>query len=286
MSNRLYFNYLRKDKPLYWWRPNVPHRHGIHSNFGDELNPYLYRLLTDKQPRQAKATAKNKVLAIGSILANAQAGDVVWGSGLNGKVRDESGQIRLPPSPSAIAFNAVRGPLTRNLLVEAGANVPETYGDPSLLLRLFHPPNPERRGTLVIPHFSDLAGTLAHWSHPRETVVWNVDSGVEATLAAINSAALVVTSALHGIILAEALGVPVVPFTLSNEEAPFKFEDYFLGTGRSMPRFEEGIEAALHATPPPPASLPNTLLAGLLRSCPFPLSAASRNLITSLEGGE
>lgn len=259
---------------------------GVRSNFGDELNQLLYHWLTDRLPRRASEGDRGKVLAIGSVLANAKPGDVVWGSGLNGKVKDEDGNILLPARPEAITFRSVRGPLTRKLLVDAGATIPEVYGDPALLVRLFMDPPAERRGTLVIPHYTDMAAAMEQWKHREDTLIWNVDAPVEATLAAINSAARVVTSALHGIIVAEALGVPVIPMRIGNEEALFKFNDYWHGTGRPPTPFVEGLEAALAAEAAEPPVFPEALFEGMMESCPFPLKDALPPLNRAWASGE
>lgn len=54
-------------------------------------------------------------------------------------------------------------------------------------------------------------------------------------VAHIASAERVVASSLHGIIVAEAFNVPVA-VVASPSEPPFKYEDYFEGTGRRLPR--------------------------------------------------
>ena len=246
---------------------------GIASNFGDELNRDLYRWITGKEPLKAASRTRGKVLAIGSVLHLAQPRDVVWGSGLNGKVKNAAGGIALPKHPDSIHFKAVRGPLTRKLLMEAGADVPEVYGDPALLVGHFVKPLAERRGTLVFPHFSDMAATLNQWSHPSETLIWNAQAPVESTIAAINASERVVTSALHGMVLADALGVPVVPMRIGTEESTFKYHDYWLGTEREPLEFVQGLNSALEANPVMAPALPENFLERLLASCPFKVRA-------------
>lgn len=244
---------------------------GISSNIGDELNRTLYVWLTGKEPRRATEQVRGKVMAIGSILHNAQPGDVVWGSGLNGRVQDGNGEIRLPKRLETIQFKAVRGPLTRQLLVDAGADVPEIYGDPALLVRKFVKPPAERRGTLVFPHYTDMSLLLEQWGHPSETLVWNAEASVESTIAAINASERVVSSALHGIILADALGVPVVPMRLGAEIPLFKYHDYWLGTQREPVNFTHGLSEALSADAAPPPQFDEALFQRLIASCPFEL---------------
>lgn len=263
--------FSKRAKSLYWWKPAPNHPMGISSNIGDELNRNLYVWLTGKEPRRATEQTRGKVLAIGSVLHNAQPGDVVWGSGLNGRVTDREGKIRLPKRLESIHFKAVRGPLTRQLLVDAGADVPEIYGDPALLVRQFITPPVERRGTLVFPHYTDMPLLLEQWAHPSETLVWNAEASVESTIAAINASERVISSAMHGIILADALGVPVVPMRLGTRIPLFKYHDYWLGTQREPVDFTHGLNEALSAEAAPPPTFDEALFQGLIDSCPFDL---------------
>lgn len=261
----------RGSPPLYWWRPAAGARHGFTSNLGDELNPWLYKHLTGQQAMLAKPRTKKKILGIGSILHAARPGDTVWGSGLNGKVRNDHGEIYLPPDLHKVEFRAVRGPLTRALLVQAGGDVPEVYGDPALLLSQFVQPLPpvQRRGTLILPHYSDHEQTLRELPDSPEIRVQRIDAPVETILEAINSSARVLTTALHGIVAAEALSVPVTFFRLGTKEDMFKYEDYFAGTGRSLDAPSQGLYPALQSSTLPPLYPVVELKQKMVDSCPF-----------------
>lgn len=257
--------------PVYWWEPRGKPKHGFGRNFGDELNPWLFERIKGFTPRRAKPTSSGKTLAIGSVLHLAHPGDIVWGSGLNGKLRDDRGGIILPSAPAQVDFRAVRGPLTRDLLLQAGADVPPVYGDPALLLRQFVAPlaDSERRGTLIIPHFTDYADTCAALPDDPDLRIMRVDAPVEAMVDAIHGSARVLTTALHGIIAAEALGVPVTFFRMRSVETLFKYEDYFAGTGRSLTAPPNGLQAALDGPTLPDWRVPEPLTRGLLETCPF-----------------
>ena len=69
----------------------------------------------------------------------------------------------------------------------------------------------------------------------------------------IASAGLVVSSSLHGIVVAEAYGVPAVPVASSTEPV-FKYEDYYAGTGRELPAPAATWQDGLRAAPAPPIS--------------------------------
>lgn len=254
---------------MFWWVPGPQHPHGMAQNLGDALNPWLYERITGHRPRPAQERTRRKLLAIGSIIQQARPGDVVWGSGLNGKVLAPDGSIRLPDRLEAIDFRAVRGPLTRDLLVQAGGHVPETYGDPALLTGRWVPSPAKRAGTVVLPHFSDHVQAVNEMPDGDGLTLLRIDAPVEELITAINQAERVVTTALHGIVVAEALNVPVTFFRLGEEEALFKYEDHFAGTNRSLPAPVNGIRAALEADVLPAFSWGKGQEEALMQSCPF-----------------
>ncbi|WKK72505.1 hypothetical protein Q0F99_06055 [Rathayibacter oskolensis] len=61
---------------------------------------------------------------------------------------------------------------------------------------------------------------------------------------------MVVGSSLHAIVIGEALGIPV-GLIASSAEPPFKYQDYFEGTGRTASEyamFDDFDAAHAHAT--------------------------------------
>ncbi len=60
----------------------------------------------------------------------------------------------------------------------------------------------------------------------------------------ITSAELVLSTSLHGVVVAEAFGIPARMVKLSEHENPFKYRDYYLGTGREDARWATSIVEA------------------------------------------
>lgn len=161
-----------------------------------------------------------KLVAVGSILTNVKKNDIVWGAGL----------IRNKPkiAPFGVKFLAVRGPLTRKLI--QGAKIPEVYGDPALLLPLFYKPKSEKKyKTGVIPHYIDKKVAIIGENH-----FIDIQSDWKNVVEEINSCEKIISSSLHGIVIAEAYRIPAcwVKFSDNVIGGDFKFHDYLLGTGR------------------------------------------------------
>ncbi|MGM7698594.1 polysaccharide pyruvyl transferase family protein [Microbacterium sp. A84] len=207
------------------------------NNFGDLLGPLIINeILSQEGLANPVGHAAQRVLAVGSILGLARPGDAVWGTGVNGKSIDH--EVRFED----VAFTAVRGPLTRAWATERGATVPEVYGDPALLLGALFGREKlsgagEQRKLTVVPNFHDFAAS------PRNQDVLNPRSSVTAVLQRIANSDFVCGSSLHGVIVAESLGIPA-RFIRSLHEPKFKYDDYMLGTGRSPAEFASSVEEA------------------------------------------
>ncbi|WP_296665030.1 glycosyltransferase [Demequina sp.] len=221
---------------LLHWTPDadITARADRIENFGDAVGPLIARRLAPDVDAPAAAT----LVTVGSVLHAAPAGATVWGAGVNAKLRRP-----LPPRAELLDVRAVRGPLTRAALIAAGAEVPETYGDPALLLPRVMPEvldmGPARRqGVVVLPNLNELE---AHLADPR--VVSPLDD-LWDIVRAILGAELVVGSSLHGIVFADALGVPA-RFVASEAEHPFKYADYLAGTGRLSTRIARSVDEAI-----------------------------------------
>lgn len=221
---------------IYAWNPRKPllpgrfakySRFGARlSNFGDVLGPIVVELMRERAgvstlPAQRGAQT---LFSVGSVLHEARDGDVVWGSGINGKKRREQHQF------SSLDVRAVRGPRTAAYLRDMGIDVPDVFGDPALLLPLLMPEMTDwvehkKRRVAVVPNFNERAlyrrtdGYVDPLGDPFDVI------------REIAASERVVGSSLHGLVLAEALGIPAVGFS-SGVELPFKYQDYFAGTGR------------------------------------------------------
>jgi len=207
------------------------------NNFGDALNPILIKLLFGKNAFQASKiiNVRNKPVytVIGSILEDLNYRNLeVWGTGF----MFEDGKLIKPPK----AVHAVRGPLTRQVLMKQGIYCPEIYGDPGLLLPFIHIPVSKRKYRLgIVPHYVDKDSSTVRYLKGRykeEILIIDVQNKWEKVVEEINSCEAIASSSLHGIIAADAYGIPSLWIKLSDRVlgGNFKFHDYILSVGRKQ----------------------------------------------------
>jgi pyruvyltransferase len=213
-------------------------------NFGDLLGPVIVRELVARLGL-GPAAERRRLLAVGSVLHFGRPGDVVWGAGRNAKAG---------APPDGLDVRAVRGPRT-------GAEYPQAIvgGDPALLLGGLRPDlvvDPARRsGVTIVPNLNELGAV-----RDRRSIL-SPRAPLGHVLRTIARSSLVIGSSLHGVIVAEALGVPARAVRAVAEPA-FKYEDYYLATGREPAELVAGSveEARERGGAPAPRWDPEPLL--------------------------
>lgn len=221
----------------YWKRPQS-------DNVGDLLSDVVVRLEAVHKGLdiEQKISSTRRMFAIGSVIDAARCDITVWGSGLH-----HHGAC--VPKVS-LDVRAVRGPYTRELLRMAGVECPEVFGDPAILLPMFYMPEVNKMyDYTVIPHFSKEAG----YTDQKDFFLSTLTSDWKAFIDRIVASKLVISGSLHGIILAEAYGVPAIALNDIDTDW-FKYDDYYLGTNRSIyPKASSVAEARAQT----PTAVPN-----------------------------
>jgi len=133
--------------------------------------------------------------------------------------------------------HAVRGPCSRKKLLEAGIPCPEIYGDPALLLPKFHDPEVHKTHKVgIIPHFVDKdSDCLKAYKHMDGVRLIDVENPNPLQfIEHVKSCEHILSSSLHGLIVADAYNVPSVWIKMSDDilGGAFKFIDYFKSVGR------------------------------------------------------
>jgi pyruvyltransferase len=233
--------------PLYYWKDRVPRIDTMDGqtfvNFGDFLSLKIVERIVGGPIRVyvKKKQPERKLLALGSIFYFAVENDVIWGSGINGKTLQKSDY-----KFTSLDVRAVRGPLTRQFLWEHfKIDCPEIYGDPALLLPYLFPEFQRKKNPtyefVVIPHFAD-AYLFLNGKYDNVIFPWDP---WEQIIDKILDSKLVISSTLHGIVVAEAFGIPARLLRISNNQHIFKYKDYYAGTNRPNFQFATSIEQAL-----------------------------------------
>ncbi|HCH7883660.1 TPA: polysaccharide pyruvyl transferase family protein [Raoultella ornithinolytica] len=250
-------------KNLFWWEP----ADGKTQNAGDHLSRVIVERMLDLYDKQLdeKLSKKNKLLAIGSVMHFAKDADTIWGTGINGKVPDNTHKFQ------KLDVRAVRGPLTKNYLEKKGIKCPSVYGDPGLLLPFFYAEellseNGRVNDFMIIPHMNE---SLESYSKFKGKIIHPCQGAISFTREILSSK-FIVSSSLHGIIIAEAYGIPAVCLQNKSGEAEFKYQDYYMGSGRDAFPIATTIEEGLEMIP---AELPDVKNIGgnLMKSFPYDL---------------
>jgi pyruvyltransferase len=200
-------------------------------NFGDMLSPIILKNISGKKINQIRSSYFNKThyLGIGSILDRATDHSVVWGSGF---ISEKSTFISKPKK-----ILAVRGKLTREILINNGVECPEVYGDPALLLPLYYNPKITKKYKLgIMPHYIDKSNSnLKKFRNDSDILIIDIQNPNPLYIIDLMlSCERIATSSLHGIILSDAYKIPNLWVSFSNKiiGGNFKYHDYFSSVNR------------------------------------------------------
>ena len=192
------------------------------NNLGDSINPSLVQKLSGKEIKRTTGKELHYV-AVGSIFDRVNQNSIVWGTGV------VSPEVRISKPHSILA---VRGPSTREHILNQGWECPEVYGDPVLLLpEVYQPDIPKRYDVGIIPHYIDKDN---EWVSNQNAFIIDITKDPFDVVDDILRCDRILSSSLHGLIVADAYGIPSVWIELSDKVVGkgFKFRDYFRSTNR------------------------------------------------------
>ena len=264
--------------PLNWWTQAT--------NFGDALSPWLAARLYNGNVVYKNGKKAKTFLAIGSVISKATSKTIVWGSGGFGteNLLSYSNKIN-----TKAVYKAVRGPLTRNLLRISGVSCPEIYGDPALLLPYFYYPEVQKTYEVgIILRWSEKKWNNLEFGEGIKKIFFGTDK-IEETIQDILSCKKIISSSLHGIILADAYNIPNAWLdTTTTKGYNFKFYDYMLSVNKiqkpqKMPykKFKKLSKITLHDIYKNFAFDKRKIdidLLPLVRACPFADNDIVKNL--------
>lgn len=172
----------------------------------------------------------DNLLLVGSGIHKADEHTHICGSGLI--MAHGEGQFALKAKPKAV--HAVRGPLTRKYLHEAGIEAPEIYGDPAVLMGDLYPLDdaPKRHYGLVA-HYADAAHPAVAAMAAQGVHLIDVRLPPAKFIRELQACEVLMSSSLHGIILSHVYGRKCSWVRLGDGliGGDFKFRDYHLSLG-------------------------------------------------------
>lgn len=208
------------------------------TNWGDSLNRVLIPLISGKEIIEMNKRGLDKFSEIsnetvyscvGSVLGWATPQVEVWGSGF---ISNSENITSIQP-PRKI--HAVRGPLTRKILLKRHIECPEVFGDPALLMPYFYRPEITVEHEIgFIPHHVDKVLIPELKKQFPEAHFIDIQSGTYEFIDEVLKCRKIITSSLHGQIIADAYNIPNAWIKLSEKVLgkKFKFHDFYLSVGR------------------------------------------------------
>ncbi len=176
----------------------------------------LYRLRSLLFPWQPT------LLCVGSVMSWGKRSSTVWGAGfMNYSDKYEGGRTL-----------AVRGKLTDKKLQKDGFPGCSVYGDPALLLPLWITPKKEKRHKLgIVPHWHEVDFFKEQYGSNYKIIDLRT-CDIEKVVGEITACEHVLSTSLHGLIVAHAYNIPSLWIRKGNIDTDgFKFHDYFSAVG-------------------------------------------------------
>jgi len=220
---------------LYWWR-GKGRDDAARRNFGDYLSPMLVEMLAAK-PVVYAPIHKAEMMAIGSILPRERKARRffvprrlhIWGPGTDAPGLSFSSRHH---------YHALRGRKSCEQ-VQGLAQAP-ALGDPGLLAAHWWEgrPRPAKRYRIgLIPHYLDQDHPAVIEAAKQSGVqLINVFWPVLEVLRAVQSCDFILSSSMHGLIVADAFQIPNRRIRLSSGKiSDFKFVDYYSAFGLDEP---------------------------------------------------
>ena len=223
-------------------------------NLGDSLGPVIYSWMLERKNISENEHIKKKyhLLTCGSMIGVGNFDAVVWGSGAH--VIHNIENLLFMKGFLQYDVRAVRGPITRNILVSCGYQCPEIYGDPAIIMPLiYNVPSIEKKyENSVVLHYYLKDSTF----NPDRFSCNYIDiatNDYEKFVREILASNKIISSSLHGIILAESYGVPAVFLNTGGyvDDALIKYYDWYYSTNRWNVKMARTIEEAIAMEPMP-----------------------------------
>ena len=240
-------------------------------NLGDYLGLVVVNWMLAKKGLSLDdyVTQKQHLLTVGSGAVKSYQNMTIWGAGVERELPQRVRRFFQKSWFRKLDIRAVRGPISRDYLMKLGHKCPEVYGDPAILMPLIYTGAGEKiYDYSIIPQLVTEKGVRE--KYPDAHIISMNTDDYKSVIDQIVQSRLIVSSSLHGVILADVYGVPSVWYRGLGKEIDFKYKDYYASTGRTVEQIPVSVEEALACEPLPLPDL-KPLQDGLLKSFPYDL---------------
>lgn len=244
-------------------------------NLGDFLGNVIVNWMLDKKGLSLDDYVEHKkhLFTVGSGAVKSYQNMTMWGSGVERELPQRFRRFFQRSWYRKLDIRAVRGPKSREYLMRLGHRVPEVYGDPAILMPLIYSDltgggGNEEYDISIIPQLVTEKGIRE--KYPDAHIISMNTNDYKSVIDQIVQSKLIISSSLHGVILADAYGVPSVWYRGLGKDIDFKYLDYYASTGRKPETIPTTIEEAMNTKPLPLPDL-KPLQEGLLKSFPYDL---------------
>lgn len=230
------------------------HYYNSIKNFGDLLNEDMFKILSNTDVNRTSAFRCN-IVAIGSLLEKFFTPQQKIFKILAGKFKSPvivygTGFIRPPEAHTVLCrrldIRAVRGYYSLERLKQcSGVKIAENVAvaDPGLLVsKLYDTSKIKKKYKLgIIPHYVDRNNPLLKKIKVKDSVILDICSAPSEFTKQLAECEAVISSAMHGLIASDSLGIPNIRMILSDKivGGDYKFNDYYSAFGiQNHPRID------------------------------------------------
>jgi len=216
---------LKKKQKMWWWKAGGWWwKEEEDENFGDYLGPYIYQKITRKEVEfcEPEETDENVLITVGSVMQYSKENVELWGTG----IVETNREIEIPNK-----VHSVRGPISRKVLRDIGVPCPKKYGDPALIIPKLYTSDLKKKYKLsIVPNWIEHGEIKDYFGELNDVNVISLRVDGKNKM---ESTEKIISTSLHGIIIAHAYGIPAVWAQLTDKIAGDgnKYHDYYKSIG-------------------------------------------------------
>lgn len=212
---------------------------------------------------------KQHLLTVGSGAVKSYQNMTIWGSGVEREIPQRVRRFFQKSWFRKLDIRAVRGPMSRDYLMKLGHKCPEVYGDPAILMSCIYTGKGDKKYDVsIIPQLVTEKGVREKYTDAH--IISMNTNDYKSVIDQIVQSKIIISSSLHGVILADVYGIPSVWYRGLAKDIDFKYKDYYASTGRKPEIIPTTIEEAMNTEPLPLPDL-KPLQEGLIESFPYDL---------------